>query len=137
MLHGRSLGCLVFSPLDQGTRERGRVVTMDTIPTIVEAQREAAFAEGCAFYDTFQAMGGEGAVRRWLRSRPRLASGDLRHMTPAGYEVVGNLFYKAILEGFAGYLEEEGASPASSASAPSSSSPASLAEDEGASDPGP
>ena len=121
------LGCLVFSPLDQGTRERGRVVTMDTIPTIVEAQREAAFAEGCAFYDTFQAMGGEGAVRRWLRSRPRLASGDLRHMTPAGYEVVGNLFYKAILEGFAGYLEEEGASPASSASAPSSSSPASLA----------
>ena len=57
--------------------------------------------------------------------------------TPAGYEVVGNLFYKAILEGFAGYLEEEGASPASSASAPSSSSPASLAEDEGASDPGP
>lgn len=102
------LGCLVFAPLDQGERdERGRVQTMGTLRDIVAAQRAAALAEGCAFFDTWRAMGGEGAVARWLRSRPRLASGDLRHMTPAGYEVVANLFYKALLEGFAAYVAEE------------------------------
>ncbi|MEM9074929.1 MAG: GDSL-type esterase/lipase family protein [Myxococcota bacterium] len=101
------LGCLVFAPLDQGEQDqRGRVQTMSTIPTIVEAQRAAAAAEGCAFFDTWQAMGGDGAVRRWLQSRPRLASSDMRHMTPSGYEVVANLFYKALLEGFARYLED-------------------------------
>ena len=102
------LGCLVFSPLDQGERDRrGDVQTMPNIPTIVSAQRQAAFEEGCAFFDTWTAMGGEGAVARWLRSRPRLASSDLRHMTPAGYEVVGNLYYKALLAGFAEYLESQ------------------------------
>ncbi len=115
------LGCLVFAPLDQGERDgRGRVRTMRTLEDIVEAQRAAAAAEGCAFFDTWRAMGGEGAVRRWLRSRPRLASGDLRHMTPAGYEVVADLFYKALLEGFAGYLAElDGSSEASSEPLPS------------------
>ena len=29
---------------------------------------------------------------------------DFRHATPAGYEVIGNLFYKALLAGFAEHL---------------------------------
>jgi lysophospholipase L1-like esterase len=100
------MGCLVFGPLDQARRdERGRIATIPTVPKIVEAQRKAAEREGCAFYDTFAAMGGEGAMQRWYRSRPRLALGDFRHATPAGYEVIGNMFYKAILKGFSEYLE--------------------------------
>lgn len=99
------LGCLVFAPLDQGERgERGRIVTMEAIPDIVAGQRAAAAAEGCAFFDTWAAMGGEGAMRAWYRHRPRLAMGDFRHATPAGYEVIGNLYYKALLEGLARYL---------------------------------
>lgn len=102
------MGCLVFAPLDQAHKnERGRVVTMPTIPEIVEAQRKAAHGEGCAFYNTWEAMGGEGAMRDWYRARPRLAMGDFRHATPAGYEVIGNMLYKALLEGFARYLEEQ------------------------------
>jgi lysophospholipase L1-like esterase len=102
----QDMGCLVFGPLDQARRnERGRVTTIPTVPKIVEAQRAAAHREGCAFFDTFQAMGGEGAMERWYRSRPRLALGDFRHATPAGYEVIGNLFYKAILKDFAGFLK--------------------------------
>ncbi|MEM9727956.1 MAG: GDSL-type esterase/lipase family protein, partial [Myxococcota bacterium] len=105
-----SLGCLVFSPLDQAARTRGRIRTLDTIPKIVAAQRRAAFEAGCAFYDTWQAMGGQDAMRRWYKARPRLAMGDFRHATPAGYEIVGNMFYKALLAGFAGYLAESGES---------------------------
>lgn len=105
-MHGgrEDLGCLVFAPLDQAHRDRGRVVTLENLPDIVFAQRQAALAAGCAFFDTWQAMGGEGAMGRWLRARPRLAMSDLRHATPAGYEVIGNLFYKALLAGFADYL---------------------------------
>ncbi|MBW2547381.1 MAG: hypothetical protein JRE82_09150, partial [Deltaproteobacteria bacterium] len=57
------------------------------------------------------------AMRRWYKARPRLAMGDFRHATPAGYEIIGNMFYKAILAGFAGYLAgDASAAPASSTS---------------------
>ncbi len=108
-MHGgrEDLGCLVLAPLDQGTRDtRGRVVTLPNVPLIVRAQRRAAAAAGCAFFDTFEAMGGEGSMGRWLRSSPRLAMGDLRHATPAGYAALGNLLFEALMEGFAGYLAE-------------------------------
>ena len=118
MRQGRDdLGCLVFSPLDQASRERGRIRTLPTLPRILAAQRRAAFDSGCAFYDTWQAMGGENAMRRWYKARPRLAMGDFRHATPAGYEVIGNMFYKALLAGFASYLSAgDGSTPASTAS---------------------
>ncbi|MFO0712519.1 MAG: GDSL-type esterase/lipase family protein [Sandaracinus sp.] len=105
--------CLLFAPLDQAERdERGRVVTLAPVPRIVSASRRAAEAEGCAFFDTWTAMGGEGAMGRWFRRSPRLSSGDFRHATPAGYRVIGNLFYRALLAGFAQYLAREDASAA-------------------------
>ncbi|MCA9613998.1 MAG: hypothetical protein KC586_14675, partial [Myxococcales bacterium] len=52
-----------------------------------------------------EAMGGEGSIGRWLRQR--LASGDLRHMTPSGYERVADAFYRALLRGFGEWLERE------------------------------
>jgi lysophospholipase L1-like esterase len=118
MRQGReAMGCLVFAPLDQARRHRGRIRTLPTIPLIVAAQRRAALESGCAFYDTWQAMGGEDAMRRWHKAQPRLAMGDFRHATPAGYEIIGNMFYKALLAGFAGYLAgDSSTAPASATS---------------------
>ena len=97
--------CLIMAPLDQGERdERGNVRTIPIVPKIVEAQRRIAAQEGCAFFDTFGAMGGHGSMLRWFRSKPRLGWGDFVHATPAGYEVIGNMLYKALLKGFAGYV---------------------------------
>lgn len=136
MRQGRDdLGCLVFAPLDQASRVRGRIRTLDTIPLIVAAQRRAAFDSGCAFYDTWQAMGGKNAMRRWYKARPRLAMGDFRHATPAGYEIIGNMFYKALLAGFARYLADGSSGDSADPSLPASSSP-SQASEPGPSTPG-
>jgi lysophospholipase L1-like esterase len=100
-----ALPCLVFAPLDQAEHDdRGDVRSMSSMEHLVEGQRRAAAREGCGFFDTWQAMGGEGAMRSWFRARPRLAFPDYRHATPAGYEVIGNMFYKALLDGFADWL---------------------------------
>jgi lysophospholipase L1-like esterase len=97
--------CMLFAPLDQGERDkRGKVVTVEVLPSIIEAQRRVAKQEGCAFFDTYAAMGGEGAMARWLKVRPRLATSDMRHATPKGYDVIGTLYYKALLHAFAGHL---------------------------------
>ena len=98
--------CLLFAPLDQAERDsRGAVRTLPSVPLIVNAMRAAAAAEGCAFFDTWTAMGGEGSMGRWFRRQPRLSSGDFRHATPAGYRVVGTMLYQALLAGFAHDLE--------------------------------
>ena len=98
-------GCILLAPLDQAERdERGRVQTMESVPRIVAAQQKAARHEGCAFFNTYEAMGGEGAMRRWFDEHPRLAFGDFRHATPAGYREIGTMFYQALMKGFSEYL---------------------------------
>jgi hypothetical protein len=101
----REMSCMLMGPLDQGERnDRGAVVTVDVLPKIVEAQRQVAKEQGCAFYDVFAAMGGAGAMGEWFKARPKLSASDFKHATPAGYELIGNLYYRALLKAFAGYL---------------------------------
>ena len=47
-------------------------------------------------------MGGEGAMRRWQKIG--LGGSDFRHATPRGYEAIGNMFYKALLQAFHAHL---------------------------------
>lgn len=97
--------CLVMAPVDHGQREGQRVVSRPMVPKVVEAQRKAALAEGCAFFDTVAAMGGEGSAGRWRRSNPPLLSGDLAHLTFAGQKVVGQMVYLALMEGYVAYRQ--------------------------------
>ncbi|HUA21258.1 MAG TPA: GDSL-type esterase/lipase family protein [Bryobacteraceae bacterium] len=92
---------LVMSPMDRGQRDStGRIVTVPTIPRLVEIQRQVAAEMGCAFFNTFQAMGGEGTMARWYESQPRLVSADFMHPLPAGARKVGILLYDALDTGF-------------------------------------
>ncbi len=95
--------CLVMAPLDHGERHGAQILSRDVVPRMVEAQREAAKDSGCAFFDTFAAMGGEGSAGRWYKRKPRLMSGDLGHATASGHQVIGELFYRAVLEAYVEY----------------------------------
>ena len=46
--------CLVISPLDQLDWRTEAMPPRDSIPAMVEAQRRAAKAKGCAFWDTYR-----------------------------------------------------------------------------------
>ncbi|MBK8262998.1 MAG: hypothetical protein IPK80_16875 [Nannocystis sp.] len=94
------LPCLVMAPLDHGERDGQAIITRPIVPRLVDAQREVAAAEGCAFFDTYQAMGGEGSMGRWARAEPRLGSGDLAHLTHHGHKVVGGMLYRALMAGY-------------------------------------
>jgi lysophospholipase L1-like esterase len=99
------MSCLLFGPLDQAERnDRGQVVTLEALPQVVAVQRKVAAREHCAFFDAFSAMGGEGSMAKWLKAKPHLATSDLRHATPAGYDLLGVMYYKALLKAFAEHL---------------------------------
>jgi lysophospholipase L1-like esterase len=56
-----------------------------------------ALAHGAAFWNTFEAMGGEGAMIAWVHARPELGGADLTHPTPLGAEVLGNMMANAMI----------------------------------------
>ena len=99
------MSCLLFGPLDQGERNaRGDIQTLTSLPGIVDVQRQVSKEQGCAFFDTYKAMGGYNSVGRWYNARPRLFGPDLRHATPTGYGVIGDMYYQALMKSFADYL---------------------------------
>jgi hypothetical protein len=56
-----------------------------------------------AFFNTFEAMGGEGTMGRWYSAEPRLVGADFIHPMPAGAKIVGELLYNALRDGYNQY----------------------------------
>jgi hypothetical protein len=84
---------LVMSPMDRGERAgMNDIQTMSTIPEIVAIQRQVAAETHCAFFDTYDAMGGDGTMARWYAASPRLVTADFLHPTPQGATIVAGLF---------------------------------------------
>jgi lysophospholipase L1-like esterase len=97
---------LIVSPMDRGRRAPGgRVITLPSIPKIVEMQRRVALETHCAFLNMFEAMGGEGTMARWHEGRKHLVGGDLTHPNGDGAQTVGTLLYMALMDSYNGYRE--------------------------------
>lgn len=95
---------LVMSPMDRGKREAsGEIGTVPALPRVVSIEQRVAHEAGCAFFNTFQAMGGSGTMGKWYQAEPRLVSADFIHPMPAGARIVGNLLSKALVDGYNKY----------------------------------
>lgn len=93
---------LVMAPMDRGVMEGGAIVTPAVLPQIVGIQRRIAAETGCAFFDTWTAMGGAGTMGRWYHEQPRLVSADFMHPLPQGAAKVGTLFEEALVKAYEG-----------------------------------
>ncbi|HEY3822015.1 MAG TPA: GDSL-type esterase/lipase family protein [Polyangiaceae bacterium] len=91
---------LVVSPLDRAQDKDGRLVTKSVILDLVAIQERVALAHGAAFWSTFEAMGGEGSMARWVKAKPQLGGGDLTHPTPLGAEVLGDMLSDALITAY-------------------------------------
>jgi lysophospholipase L1-like esterase len=99
---------LIMSPMDRGQRDsNSRITTVPTLPRLVEIQRQMASEMNCAFFNTFQAMGGAGTMERWYDSTPRLVSADFTHPLPAGARKVGVLLDQALESGYRQFKARE------------------------------
>ncbi|MES1256982.1 MAG: hypothetical protein ABUS51_01075, partial [Acidobacteriota bacterium] len=91
---------LVMSPMDRGVMEDGEIATPPALRKLVEAQQRIAAETGCAFFNTFEAMGGAGTMGRWYHAQPRLVSADFMHPLPQGAAKVGALFGQALVTAY-------------------------------------
>ena len=93
---------LLMGPMDRGTMSAaGEIATPESLQTLIAVQRKVAAETGCAFFDTFDAMGGAGTMGRWYHAQPRLVSADFMHPLPAGAAKVGALFEGALMQSYA------------------------------------
>ncbi len=103
--------CLIMSLTDHAVRVNGAIVSRPIVARLVDAQRKVALEEGCGFFDTFQAMGGAGAIAKGREEKPPLAAPDLRHPTVAGQRRIGTLLYGALMHGYAEYRRRNAGQP--------------------------
>jgi len=103
--------CLILAMTDHARKVDEAIVSRPGVARLVEAQRKVALGEGCAFFDTYMAMGGPGAVERGRKNKPPLASPDLRHPTVAGQRRIATLFYAALMHGYARFRRAHAGEP--------------------------
>jgi len=92
---------LVMAPMDRGEKAAtGGIVTPPVMARIVAVQRQVATETGCAFFNTYEAMGGAGTMAKWYAAKPRLVNADYIHPLPGGAAIVGGLFNDALVQGY-------------------------------------
>ena len=95
---------LIMSPMDRGERDAsGNITTVPALARLVTLEQRSADELGCAFFNTYEAMGGAGTMGRWYSAEPRLVSADFIHPTPGGARMVGNLLYRGLMNGYFRY----------------------------------
>lgn len=94
------ISCLVVGPVDRGYSWYRSKKSRPIMRRITRWQRAVALANGCAFWDSLSAQGGDGTARRWFRAKPSLIWHDLTHLTPDGAALVGRLLAQALLRAY-------------------------------------
>ena len=126
--------CLVMAPLDAGVARDGVVISKPPLPMIVEAERRAALASGCAFWDSFRWMGGAGAMIKWYEKG--LVASDYTHPSRAGANRVADALLQALMSGYHGIpiatrADAGSPAPSSEASQPAIAPPTAAATAQG------
>lgn len=93
--------CLVVSPTDQAEAKDGGYPSRPVMPLLVDAQRRAAHASGCAFFSTYDWMGGKGSAAKWFRKG--YVGTDFQHLSHKGAVKFADAVYEALMAGAQGY----------------------------------
>lgn len=92
--------CLLLGPTDRMEQRADRWVQAPSQAVVIPALRDVARSHGCAFWSTRAAMGGPGAISRWVEQKPPLAHPDRVHLTARGYQVLANAFLDDFLAAY-------------------------------------
>ena len=90
--------CLVIGTMDRAAKVGDEIVSLRVMPDLLANQKQAALDAGCAFFDTWTAMGGAHSMPRWVKKG--LGQADMTHPTAVGAEIIGTWIYRALLQSY-------------------------------------
>lgn len=85
---------LVVGISDMSANTDSGIVSLPSIDKIRDAQKRAAQRAKCAFWDTYEAMGGKNSMATWVKAG--LASKDYTHFSFSGAQLISKMLYRAI-----------------------------------------
>jgi|GEM_PF-1519307 len=90
--------CLVYGPLHavRGKDHKDPFATRPQVGAINQIYREVALAQGCAFFNTYKAMGGDGALKRFYQQR--MLHDDYVHPRGKGLDLLGEVLFQALMK---------------------------------------
>ncbi|MBN1182720.1 MAG: hypothetical protein JXB49_10560 [Bacteroidales bacterium] len=95
---------IVIGVADMSKKDGEYYVSYPNIKHIRDAMKNATFKAGCAYWDLYDAMGGENSMPSWVYAKPSLATSDFTHFNHRGARVVAEMFYKAFMSEYNIYL---------------------------------
>ncbi len=87
---------LVIGVTDMAVNEGDSIKSYRNIPAIIDAQKQATLEAGVAFWDSYNAMGGESSIIKWAEKRPPLARKDYIHFTNPGADTFSKILADAL-----------------------------------------
>jgi len=97
---------MVIGLADMSMKDQDVYITYPNIPLIRDALKQASFENDCAYWDMFQAMGGENSMPSWVFHDPPLGEKDFIHFTPQGARYIAKMFYNAFMFEYNRYLRK-------------------------------
>ncbi len=85
---------------DKAMKKGSGFVTDPAVLKLLEAQKNIAAKNNIAFWNLFEAMGGENSMSKWVNSNPPLAYRDYVHFNDLGAKKIAELFVEALMEEF-------------------------------------
>ncbi|MFV0546437.1 MAG: SGNH/GDSL hydrolase family protein [Bacteroides sp.] len=79
--------------------ENGDLRTMPGIKNLIRYQQHIAAKSGIAFWNMFEAMGGEGSIVKMVQAKPAMANYDYTHINFRGGKHLAKLLYETLLYG--------------------------------------
>lgn len=91
---------LVVGVGDRETKdENGNLRTMPEVKSLVRYQQLVAAETGVAFWNMYEAMGGEGSIVKMVESKPSMANYDYTHINFRGGKHLAGILFEALMYG--------------------------------------
>jgi len=97
------LDILVIGVSDMSRKDGTDYASYPNVKLVRDAQKAAAFDAGCAFWDLYEAMGGENSMVSWVNADPPMGHTDYTHFTPRGARLVAEMIYSELMRAYEDY----------------------------------
>ena len=91
---------LLVSVGDKSKKVGTRLMTDPLVLRLVESQQRIANTTGIAFWNLFEAMGGQNSMVDWVNANPPLAIKDYTHINLQGAKKIADMLTKSLLAGY-------------------------------------
>jgi hypothetical protein len=95
---------LVIGISDMSYFKNDQYQSYPNLELIKQAQKNAAFANDCAFWDLQDVMGGTNSMVNWVNAQPPLAQPDHAHFSPIGAKIIGKKLSQAIIQDYQDFI---------------------------------